>query len=160
MVNPSRLEQWAHWAEIVASVAIVVSLVFLIQEVRYNTSILERQAVLDRTAALNDQFFEDSPLASILAKVKVVDGPDPLESAFVDRYDLSYEEAVRWVRHLSFVWSVLEADYRANDRSRALEDIASGLLDYPDNRLFWDQGAPQIATGEFRRYVAALRAGR
>jgi hypothetical protein len=160
MGNPTKLEQWAQWAEIVASVAIVVSLVFLVQEVRYNTSILERQAVLDRTAAFNDQFFEDSPLPEILSKVKAVDGPEPLEQAFVERYGLSYEEAVRWVRHLSFVWSALEADYQMNGRSQALEAVASGLLDYPDNQLFWDRGAPQIATGEFRQYVAALRSGR
>jgi hypothetical protein len=31
-----KVERWTQWAEIAASSAVVVSLVFLIQEVRYN----------------------------------------------------------------------------------------------------------------------------
>jgi len=39
-----RLQQWANWAEIIASFAVVVTLLILIQEVRGNTLALERQA--------------------------------------------------------------------------------------------------------------------
>lgn len=61
-----------------------MSLVFLVQEVRYNTLVLERQAVMDRTAAFNSPFLADSSLASILVRIKRVDGYDPVETAFVE----------------------------------------------------------------------------
>ncbi|MEJ2678635.1 MAG: hypothetical protein P8174_06115 [Gemmatimonadota bacterium] len=155
-----KLEQWSHWAEITASVAIFVSLIILVQEVRYNTLILERQAVLDRAAAFNGAFLEDSPLPSILTRIKEVDGFEPLEKALVERYDISYEQAVQWGRHLSLLWTVLEAEYHAKGPSDALGGIAYSLLGSPDNQLFWDNGGPQVMSGEFRQYVAAIRAAR
>lgn len=158
METSTKVQQWANWAEIVASIAIVVSLAFLIMEVRYNTRILERQAVLDRTAAFNTPFLEDSPMPAILTRIKAVDGFDPVEEVFAARYELSYLEAVRWVRHLAVLWTVLEADYRVNGRSPALEAVAWSLLGSPDNQLYWDQGAPQVTSGAFRSYVSGLRA--
>lgn len=155
-----KLEQWSHWAEIMASIAIFVSLIILVQEVRYNTLVLERQAVLDRAAAFNGSFLESSPLPGILTRIKTVDGFEPLEQALVERYDLTYEQAVQWGRHLSLLWTVLEADYRTKGPSDALGAIAYGLLGSPDNQLFWDNGAPQVVSGEFRQYVAAIRAAR
>lgn len=156
MGNSTKLEQWAQWAEIVASVAIVVSLVFLIQEVRYNSSIMERQAVLDRTEAFNAPFFQESPLPTILTKVKEADGLDPEEQAFVERYDLTYQEAVLWVRHLAVLWAVLEADYRVGGLTPELEAMVGGLLATPDNRLFWEQGAPLVTSPGFRAYVETV----
>lgn len=152
-----KLERWAHWAEIGASLAVVVSLVFLIQEVRYNTKILERQAVLDRTEAFNTPFFGNSDLPSILVRIKAVDGGDPVEQAFIDRYALTPEEAAQWVRHLALLWTVLEADYRVNGESGSLAAIARGLLESPDNQLFWELGAPQVSSIEFRDWVGLLR---
>ncbi len=158
MGENTRLEQWSHWAEIVASVAIVISLIFVLLEVRYNTVILERQASLDRAQAFNAPYLNDSPLPGILAKIKAVDGMEPLEAALMERYDLTFEEAVRWGRHLSLLWTVLESDYRANGGSPELAGVAHALLGSPDNQLFWDNGAPQVTDGDFFGYVAALRA--
>lgn len=155
-----KLEQWSHWAEIGASVAIFVSLIILVQEVRTNTLVMERQAVLDRAAAFNGPFLQDSPLPEILTRIKTVDGFEPLEQALVKRYNLTYEQAVQWGRHLSLLWTVLEADYRTKGPSDALGAIAYSLLGSPDNQLFWDKGAPQVLSGEFRQYVEAVRAAR
>lgn len=158
MGESSRLEQWSHWAEIVASVAIVVSLVFVLQEVRYNTVILERQAAVDRAQAFNAPYLADSPLPAILEKVKAVDGMEPLEGALMERYGLTFQEAVQWGRHLSLLWTVLESDYRVNGHSPELAGVAVALLKSPDNQLFWDNGAPQVTDGDFFGYVAMLRA--
>ena len=73
------------------------------------------------------------------------------------RYDLTYEEAARWIRHLALIWTALESDYAANGRSDALDAVAWTLLRAPDAGLYWDTGAPQITNGGFRGYVAALR---
>lgn len=160
MEQNTKLGRWAQWAEIIASVAIVISLVFLILEVRYNTALLERQAVLDRTEAFNSPFLGDTVMPSILTRIKAVDGFEAMEQALVERYDLTYQEAVLWVRHLAVLWTVLEADYRVNGRTPALEGVAWSLLGSPDNQLYWDHGAPQVTSGEFRGYVAGVRAAR
>lgn len=152
-----KLERGAHWAEIGASVAVVASLLFLVQQVRQNTLMLERQFALDRATAFNSAYLEESRLPEILARVKEVDGAEPVEVAFVQRYGLAYEDAVRWARHLALVWTVLESDFSANGRSDALDAVAWSLLRSPDNRLFWESGGPQITSPEFRTYLEGLR---
>jgi hypothetical protein len=154
-----KLERWAHWAEIGASVAVVASLLLLVQQVRQNTVMLERQIALDRATAFNAPFLDDSPLADILGRIKVVDGPEPVEEALMTRYDLEYAEAVRWVRHLALVWTALEADFVANGRSDPLDGVAWSLLGSPDNRLYWENGAPQVTDSGFRDHVSRLRPG-
>ncbi len=77
--------------------------------------------MLDRTEAFNSPFLGDTVMPSILTRIKAVDGFEPVEQALVERYDLSYQEAVLWVRHLAVLWTVLEADYRVNGRTASLE---------------------------------------
>ena len=153
-----KLERWAHWAEIGASAAVVASLLLLVQQVRQNTVMLERQIALDRATAFNAPFLDDSPLAEILGRIKAADGPEPAEEALMARYDLDYAEAARWVRHLALVWTALEADFVANGPSDPLDAVAWSLLGSPDNRLYWENGAPQVTDGGFRAYVSGLRA--
>jgi hypothetical protein len=88
-----KLQDVAHWAEILASLAVVVSLVFLTLEIRENTISLESQAIRHRSIALNSTFARNPKIPEILAKTKAVDGPEPLEHAYVERYGLIYEEA-------------------------------------------------------------------
>ena len=147
----------AHWAEIGASVAVVASLLLLGQQVRQNNLMLERQIALDRATAFNAPFLADSPLPGILQRIKEVDGPEPVEAALMTRYDLEYPEAAQWVRHLALVWTALEADFVAHGRSDPLDGVAWSLLGSPDNRLYWEHGAPQVTDGEFRAYVELLR---
>ena len=88
-----KLQDVTHWAEIIASVAVVLSLVFLTLEVRNNTRALDRQAIRDRSEALNAPFLDNSDLPAIIAAVKAVDGPEPSEQALVERYGITYEQA-------------------------------------------------------------------
>lgn len=149
------LEKWAHWAEIVASGAVIVTLVVLVQEVRGNTRALERQADLDRAAALTTPFFEAPELASILAKIKSVDGADPVVQALSDRYGLTSEEAILWERHLWRVWLEHEADFSRTGPSGELQAWIKGALATPDNRLYWDLRGPASGPG-FRALVDGL----
>ena len=152
-----KLEQWAHWAEIIASIGVVVTLVVLVQEVRYNTLALERQADLDRAAALAEPFFEAPELASVLAKIKAVDGEDAFPDALIERYGLTPAEAILWDRHLRRVWLEHEADF---DRSGPTPELAAwirGTLSSPDNQLYWEIRGPSSGAG-FRAFVAEVTA--
>ena len=132
-----KLERWAHWAEIVSSFAMVATLIFLIQEVRGNTQALDRQITLDRVSAVNAPFFSAPELASVLARIKAVDGALPGPQAYAERYGLTSEEAILWDRHLTLLWMGLEADFRYRGSSATVEAWVRDLLSSGDNRLYW-----------------------
>ncbi|MCG6955988.1 MAG: hypothetical protein LJF04_08350 [Gemmatimonadetes bacterium] len=152
-----KLQQWAQGAEIVASIGVVVTLVILVQEVRWNTRALERQSDLDRAQALTTPFFEAPELASVLAKIKSVDGNDPIPQAFIDRYELTPEEAILWERHLWLVWLDHEAEFERSGPSPKLEAWIRGALASPDNRTYWGVARQDAGPG-FRAFVDALAA--
>lgn len=152
-----KLQQWAHWAEIIASLAVVVTLVFLLREVRGNTLALERESALDRATAIDAPFMANSEMASVLTKIKIVDGSEPYEQAMVERYDLTYEEAIMWGRHLALIWSGLEADYALSGESQGVEDRIQMLLSFPDNQVFWEHTGPELYSAGFQAYVDRVR---
>ncbi len=146
-----KLQQWANWAEIAASVGVVVTLVFLLQEVRGNTLAIERQASLDRAASWTAPFFPSEDLPDILAKVKAVDGLNPGYQALVDRYDLTVEESILWDRHLASIWVRLETEYLYDGPSEGLERTVKGLLSNLDNQVYWEHQT--LARDEFVEFV-------
>jgi hypothetical protein len=151
--------QWAQRIEIVASLSVILTLVFLILEVRGNTSAIERPITLDRWVSVTDVFINNSDLAETYVKIKAVDGVEPLVQAFIDRYALSAEESVRWTRGLMRVWGGLHADYLYSGPSQSLERQVRGLLSFPDNELFWRYWiAPGGLGDDFNSYVAGGRA--
>jgi hypothetical protein len=153
-----KLQQWAHWAEITASFAVVVTLILLIQEVQGNTRAIERQAALDRASALNSPFLDNAQLASVLAKIKAVDGQDPIPEAYVERYSLTQEEAIIWERHVWQVWSGFQADFLEGGPSEDLIRILQLLLQEPDHQLYWELAAQDHNPG-FHTFVDGLVEG-
>ena len=152
-----RMEMVSRWVEIAANIGVILTLIFLASEVRANTLLMERQTIMDRAEALNAPFFENPDLARILASIKEVDGVEPIESAFVERYGLSYEDVVNWGRHLGLIWAGLEADFILEGRSPALTSRIELLLASPDNRLIWEtEGARPFSDPGFLAYVEEL----
>lgn len=153
-----KLERWAHLAEIVASMAVVVTLVFLAVEVRANTLVIERQSYEQRTDRVFEPFLDPSTLPTIYAKVKAVDGMDRSVQAFMDQYDLTPEEATMWSRHLASIWRSMELNFMFDGPSSDLERQIRLFLSTADNQLYWEvTGAPRAP--EFRAYVEGIREG-
>jgi len=134
----TRLERYAHIADIVSGVAVVVTIVVLILEVRTNTTLLRRQIELDRIDRLA-AISESDYLIDVLAKIKEVDSAyvDETTAAFIDRYQLSFAEADRWVRYLRRAWQSYEADYLA-DQVGGLDTEIAARLQFPDQALYWE----------------------
>jgi len=159
-----KLERWVNWAEITASLAVVVTVVLLIQEVRGNTEAIERKATLDRATAFNSPFFTNPQLPAVLAKIKAIDGLDPIPQALIERYKLTSEEAILWERHLASIWMGLQADYSMRGESQELETTIRDLLTNPDCQLYWQHatstGGWHAGNTDFSNYVDRLRTGR
>jgi len=152
-----KTEKLAHWAEIISSLAVVVTLVFLVHEVQRNTRALERQADMDRAAVFNDPFFEAPELASVLAKIKVVDGPEGYPLALSENYGLTMPEAILWDRHVWQSWSGFEADFYRIGASSEVGGTIRFLLQFPDQGLYWSE-AGQTHKPEFGAFVDSIAA--
>lgn len=148
---------WKDIAEAVGLVAIVLSLILLVIEVRDNTSAIARQTALDRAAFITEPFF-DSDLPGILAKIKAVDSENaPQIVAFMKAYDLTHAEAITWDRHLWLIWEVLEAEYLVDGASQELDNQIRTLLSAPDNQVYVDLVGPYRFSTQFADHVRELR---
>ena len=151
-------QKLANWSEIVASVAVVITLVFLILEVRQNTDAVERQALLERQARLINPYLASPEFRSVYVKIKEKDGREDNVAAFIDYYDLAHGEAVLWVRHLDENWSGLEADFLKYGESDDMNALITGFLSFPDARLYWlTSASADRFNPEFRSHVESLR---
>lgn len=131
-----KIEKVSAWAELFASIAVVVTLVILVLEVRATNVSLKRQAAMDRAAAFSEPFLDEPMLGDILGKIKAVDGPDPIPAQLAERYDLTPGEAIAWERHLWVVWSSLEADFMLRGDEPETRGMVAILKSTPDNQIY------------------------
>lgn len=147
----------ANWAEVIETVVILVSMVLLIQEVRGNTQALKLQAYMARGEAHVRPYFDVEDFTDIYARIKAVDTgfPEPVVGAFQDRYGLTQEQALLWVRHLDDIWRNFEGDYLYGaDRETLAADMAV-LLSYPDQHLYYRNVASAF-NPEFRAFLDGI----
>ena len=152
-----RFREWVPAAEIFASIAIAISLIVLILEVRQNTLVQERQIQIDQRAAFNDPFVVSPVHARILAKVKAVDGLEPNSQAYIDRYELTVEEAGTWARHNTNIWSGFQSQYFFSGPTEVLESSLRGIFKYPDAMIVFDINEDTFLRAEFVTYVEFIR---
>jgi len=155
-----RAGLWANWAEIIETIVILVSMVLLIQEVRGNTQALQLQAYMARGEAHVRPYFDVDGFSRVYAKVKAVDTgfPETAITAFQERYDMTQEEALLWVRHLDDIWRNFEGNFLYGADRELLARDMTHLLTFPDQRLYYRN----IGAGlnpEFRAFLAGLPNG-
>ncbi|MEJ2483998.1 MAG: hypothetical protein P8049_13035 [Gemmatimonadota bacterium] len=132
--------RWRAWAELLAAVSVVVTLIVLVVEVRANTKAIERQILMDRTANVTAPYTSGPELLAAFEKVKRVDGWDPTQRAFMHQYGLEPGEAISWMMFLVRVWKGLDADFAYSGPSEQLATSITSLLSFPDNRIFYQPG--------------------
>jgi hypothetical protein len=156
----TKSAQLAQWLEVVGSVAIISTLVVLVMEVRGNTAALERQVMMDRAVALNTPFFQDPRLAAASAKIRAVDGPNRVQKALSDRYQLTEDEALVWSRHLGLIFQGIRADFELLGDTPQLRSYVYGLLSSGDVALAWDEASGVNGSEAFTAFVESARLGR
>ena len=148
-----KLSDWASIAEIVSGIAIVVTIVVLIFELRSNSSLLERQIELDRID--RGLISQESPeLAEVLAKLRMANGPRAAHRLFMDEYGLTYVEADRFLRFARSQWQGFQADFLFGE-SDELTDTIPVLLGMPEVAIFWRQTSSSYDP-EFVEFVNSL----
>ncbi len=156
-----ELRVWVDIAEIAASVAVVVTLVILIAQIRESSLIEQRESAIRAAEWDAAVFLQSETLASTISKIKAVDGIEDGIQEFMDRYDASYEQAAAWNRYLVLNWAGMQADYLYHGRSESLDQRIRYNLQWPDQRIlirdvFGEAWSPFHR--EFDEYVVSLLA--
>ena len=135
----------------ITALAVIISLIVLILEVRTNTAAIERQSRLDHISMLTQPFLDDVEMGLVLAKVKGVDGREDLVSALMEVYDLTDVEASSWNRHLYSIWGAIEADYLYSGPD-FVDGNVRALIVFPDAKLYW-QNMRSFHSEEFVEFI-------
>ena len=129
-----KLRLWVDIAEITASVAVVVTLVLLIFQMRESDE-QERVQNSVRMAQWDaEMFLKSAQLPVIAAKIEETRNPEFLME-FRKRYGLSAEEAGVWNRWLYLLWKSLEAEYLSTGPNEQLAQRIRLSASYEDQRL-------------------------
>ena len=149
-----KLSDWAHIAEIVSGLAIVVTIVVLIFELRANSTLLERQIELDRIE--RGRLAQESPeLAAVMAKLRMANGPGPAHGLFMEEYDLTYEEADLFIRFARSQMQGFQADFLFGQTGE-LNELIPTLFSMPEVQMFWEQTSRGYDP-EFIEFVESVR---
>jgi len=151
-----KREELAQWAEVVASVAIIATLLVLVLEVRTSTQAIERQAALDSAASISTPFFGDPDIAKTAAAIRAVDGANEMHTKFMERYEITAEQAIKWDRHLGLVWLNFQASFEAFGPSPELRRQVASLLENPDIQIFWDYRYATFTDG-FTEFIEEVK---
>jgi len=127
------LSEWASVGEVIASVAVVISLLFVAYTIGRNTDAVQgsnENLLFETHAALANQLIADPTLAAILIKVR--DGGEPLTDV----------EQVRWETYqlnLLDIWALAymryQADLLADRHWRAWDDYFAHRFSKQAERL-------------------------
>ena len=129
-MNNDRLKKWALISEIIGGIAVVVSLVFLILEIKHNTreSQLNTQAIeisvyndlISNIMSINENIIEEGDFAEIVVKANNGDELSKVESM---RYG---SQLMNLLRHGDVAYFQYKKDAIDTDRLRSIIAIIRG----------------------------------
>ena len=135
-----NLQNWAAIAEVVGTVAIIVSLIFVVHGLNQNTKALQvanLNQIYDRSDSLNSDLTSSPELAALyVAKVFGVEGLTAEEAQFaiVMRRELNqWEQFWYWNRDGvidDIVWEDWDAYYAEHLSTHFSEELWNGIRDY------------------------------
>ncbi|MGI9329424.1 MAG: hypothetical protein ACR2QB_01800 [Gammaproteobacteria bacterium] len=141
------------FSDILAAIAVIGTLIYLARQIRESTESQLRGMRNRHEDAVSSDLIGSSDLSRIQTQIKNVDGHTRTVEALVQRYDLSYEDANRWVHFLLRLWQRMHTDYKFG----VSNDIGiRAAFYYPDQAIFWDH-AKWAFDEEFVKHVDKLR---
>ena len=141
--------------EFLGFIGIVATLVYLSRQVHGTALVLNRQISRDRATDLQKIVLNAPHLSTVIAKINSIDSAHvhPTIAVFMDRYDLSMEEADQYLRFQIQAWKGYEADFHAGDFG-AESAIRSGLAK-PVQAIFFKNARAGFSI-DFVEYVDGL----
>lgn len=146
MENES-IRNWAHIAEIVSGIAVVVSLVFLLVEIRGNSDLIRANA------------FNRSIESLIDFRTQVASNDGSLK-AMADYWGIDDPDLLRRQLLVVNMWSIYEKTYYSHQYGLVgpaeWERFETRICSYTNSGLeFWEENVARFLTEDFRGYVVA-----
>lgn len=146
-MNNERIKNWAHVAEIFSGIAVLVTLVFLILEIRGNSDLIRANTFNRSIESLIDYRMQ---IASNETSLRVMTQHWGVDSAELLRRQLLVVN----------LWSIYEKTYFSRQYGlvgpaewERFESRICGYVKQEDGLKFWSKNVANFMTDEFRDYV-------
>jgi hypothetical protein len=144
-MNNERIKNWAHFAEIISGIAVVISLVFLIVEIRGNSDLIRANTFNRSIESLIDFRMQ---IASNDASLQVM----------TDHWGIDSPEALRRQLLVVNMWSIYEKTYYSQRYGLVgpaeWERFETRICGYTvDGLAFWRDNVARFLSEEFRNHV-------
>jgi len=148
-MNSERIRNWAHVAEIFSGIAVFITLVFLVLEVRGNSDLIRANTFNRSIESLIDYRMQ---IASNDESLKVMAVHWGIDSADLLRRQLLVVN----------LWSIYEKTYFSRQYGlvgpaewERFESRICGYVKREDGLKFWSENVANFMTDEFRDYVTS-----
>ena len=144
-MNRDRIQNYAHLAEIVSSIAVVATLIFLIFEVRGNSDLIRANTFnrsIESLVDLRTHIASNDESLAIMADHWGIESPDLLRRQLL----------------VVNLWSIYEKTYYSRQYGLVgpaeWERFETRICNYTQSgREFWEESIARFLTEEFRDYV-------
>ena len=147
-----KLERWALVSEIVGSVAVVVTLIILLVEVRGNTAAIQaatyNNVVNSITTTLNDRGTDADVARVWLAG----NAGEPLEPLDQERYESLVGANMRRFENAFYQYQIGGIE---DSQWEPIENIVASLMSSPGHRRWWSN-ARSVYSADFQDLVDSL----
>lgn len=148
-MDSERIKSWAHIAEIVSGIAVLVTLVFLVFEIRGNSDLIRANT------------FNRSIESLIDYRMQIASNEDSLR-IMTDHWGVDNAELLRRQLLVVNLWSIYEKTYFSRQYGlvgeaewERFESRICGYVKSEDGLEFWRENVANFMTAEFRNYVTA-----
>ena len=146
-MSPDRLKYLAHFAEIISGVAVVVTLIFLVFEVRENSELVRANTFNRNIESLID------------LRMEIVSNDDSLR-VMAEHWGLDDIDLFRRQLFVVSMWSIYEKTYYSHQYGligpAEWERFETRICIYSESKNeFWQDNVANFLTDEFRSYVTA-----
>lgn len=146
-MNKKSLKYWAQLSEIIAGVAVVITLVFLIIEVRKNSDLVRA-----------DSF--NRGIESLIEWRTAIATDEESLKIMAEHWGFDDIDLLRRQMHVVNLWSIYEKTYYSQQYGLVgqaeWERFQTRICEYRQNdATYWDERIAQFLTAEFHDYVAA-----
>ena len=146
-MNNERIRNWAHVAEIVSGVAVLITLVFLVLEIRGNSDLIRANT------------FNRSIESLIDYRMQIASNEESLR-VMTDHWGIDSPDLLRRQLLVVNLWSIYEKTYFSRQYGlvgpaewERFESRICGYVTREDGLRFWSENVANFMTDEFREYV-------
>ena len=151
-----KLQKYALVTEIVGGLAVLLTLIILILEVRENTEESRRTNLIQLTTAPLVPYLENPDIRRISSKISESYENVGLPTVFEKEFGISREDSQLYARYLGYSWRIRESEYLyGNSEPEVFRASMLFALRNLEDRLYWEH-VPAVFQPEFAAYIQDL----